>query len=106
MGLRGGDRLGIVEGQQIVVGGDILLSVQEMLVTSNGEMVKVIKMLETLKAGDKLRVKVVRDGTAVELSMKRSGWQSAGSSARQSSGHLGEEGDIMASADLVAYLKS
>jgi len=63
-----------VEGQQIVVGGDILLSVQEMPVTSNAEMVKVIKMLETLKPGDALRVKVLRDGKPIELSMKWTGW--------------------------------
>jgi serine protease Do len=28
LGVRGGDRVGIIEGQQVVVGGDILLSVQ------------------------------------------------------------------------------
>jgi len=74
MGLKGGDRLGIVEGQQIVVGGDILLSVQGMPVTSNAEMVKVLKMLETLKPGDTLRVTVLRDEKPVELSMKWTGW--------------------------------
>ena len=57
LGLRGGDRLGIVEGQQIVVGGDILLAVQGMPVTSNAEMVKVIK-----------------NEKPVELSMKWTGW--------------------------------
>ena len=74
MGLKGGDRLGIVEGQQIVVGGDILLSVQGMPVTSNADMVKVLKMLETLKPGDTLRVTVLRDEKPVELSMKWTGW--------------------------------
>ena len=74
LGLRGGDRLGIVEGQQIVVGGDILLSVQGMPVTSSAEMVKVIKMLETLKSGDTLRVTVLRNEKPVELSMKWTGW--------------------------------
>jgi serine protease Do len=74
MGLRGGDRMGIVEGRQFVVGGDILLSVQGMPVTSNAEMVKVLKMLETLKPGDTLRVNVLRDEKPVELSMKWTGW--------------------------------
>jgi serine protease Do len=74
MGLRGGDRLGIVEGQQIVVGGDILLSVQGMPVTSNADMVKVLKMLETLKRGDTLRVKILRAERPVELSMEWTGW--------------------------------
>src|SRR5215475_14299513 len=74
MGLRGGDRLGIVEGQQIVVGGDILLSVQGLPVTSNADMVKVLKMLETLKPGDMLHVKVLRDEKPIDLSMKWTGW--------------------------------
>ena len=62
--------MGIVEGQQIVVGGDILLSVQGMPVTSNADMVKVLKMLETLKPGDTRRVKVLRAEKPVDLSMK------------------------------------
>jgi S1-C subfamily serine protease len=73
MGLRGGDRIGIVDGQQIVVGGDILLSVQGIPVTSNAEMVKVLKMLETLKPGDELRATVLRDDKPIELSMKWAG---------------------------------
>jgi S1-C subfamily serine protease len=74
MGLKGGDRLGIVAGQQIVVGGDILLSVQGMPLTSNADMVKVLKMLETLKPGDTLHVKVLRGEKPVDLSMKWTGW--------------------------------
>jgi S1-C subfamily serine protease len=74
MGLRGGDRLGIVDGQQIVVGGDILLSVQGLPLASNADMVKVLKMLETLKPGDTLRVTVLRDEKPVELSMKWAPW--------------------------------
>jgi len=73
MGVRGGDRIGIVEGQQVVVGGDILLSVQGMPVTSNADMVKVLKMLETIKPGDELRATVLRDEKPVELSMKWTG---------------------------------
>jgi uncharacterized protein (DUF2249 family) len=45
-----------------------------MPVSSNAEMVKVLKMLETLKAGDTLRVTVLRDEKPVELSMKWTGW--------------------------------
>jgi S1-C subfamily serine protease len=74
LGLRGGDRLGIVEGQQIVVGGDILLSVQGMPVVSNADMVKVIKMLETIKEGEVLRATVLRGEQPVELSMTWAGW--------------------------------
>jgi S1-C subfamily serine protease len=63
-----------VEGRQIAVGGDILLSVQGMPLTSNADMVKVLKMLETLKPGDTLHVKVLRDGKPIDLSMKWTGW--------------------------------
>ena len=70
IGLRGGDRMGIVDGQQIVVGGDILLSVQGIPLTSNEDMVKVLKALETLKPGDELKVTILRDDKVQELAMK------------------------------------
>jgi len=74
LGLRGGDRMGIVEGQQIVVGGDILLTCQGLPLTSNDDMVKVLKSLETLTPGQDLRVTVLRSNQVVPLSMKWTGW--------------------------------
>jgi len=74
IGLRGGDRMGIVDGQPLVVGGDIILSVQGMTVASNEDMVKVLKSLETLQRGQDLRVTVLRDDKVQELSMKFTGW--------------------------------
>jgi S1-C subfamily serine protease len=74
IGLRGGDRIGIVEGQKIVVGGDILLAVQAMVVASNEDMVKVLKSLETLKPGQELAVTILRDKKVQKLTMKWSGW--------------------------------
>jgi len=70
LGLRGGDRIGIVEGQKLIVGGDILLSVQGITVASNEDMVKVLKALETLQPGQDLRVTVLRNEKVQELSMK------------------------------------
>jgi len=67
LGLRGGDRIGIVEGQKLVVGGDILLSVQGMTVASNEDMARVLKSLETLQPGQPLRVTVLRDKKVQEL---------------------------------------
>ena len=74
LGLKGGNRIGIVEGQQIVVGGDILLSVQGITFASAEDRAKVVKALETLKVGDDLRVTVFRDGKIVELAMKFTGF--------------------------------
>src|SRR5882762_8596787 len=70
LGLKGGDRTVIVEGQQIVVGGDILLSVQGIPFASVEDRAKVLKALDTLKPGDDLRVAVFRDDKVVELAMK------------------------------------
>ena len=60
LGLKGGDRIGIVEGQQIVVGGDILLSVQGITMASADDRARVFKTLETLEPGENLRVTVFR----------------------------------------------
>ncbi|HKZ04709.1 MAG TPA: trypsin-like peptidase domain-containing protein [Methylomirabilota bacterium] len=70
LGLRGGDRVGIIEGQSVVVGGDILLSAQGIQTASNEELNQVLKTLETIKPGDELRVTVLRDGKVQELSIK------------------------------------
>jgi len=70
IGLRGGDRIGIVEGQHLVVGGDIILAVQDMTVASNEDMAKVLKTLEKIKPGDELRVKILRDEKVEELITK------------------------------------
>ena len=70
IGLRGGNRVGIVEGQHLVVGGDIILAVQDMTVASNEDMAKVLKTLEKIKPGDELRVKILRDEKVQELVTK------------------------------------
>jgi S1-C subfamily serine protease len=70
IGLRGGNRIGIVEGQRLVVGGDIILSVQGVAMTSDEDRQQVRKVLETLQRGDLLRLTILRDNKVQELSMK------------------------------------
>jgi serine protease Do len=74
LGLRGGDRLGIVDGKQVVVGGDILLAVQGIAVATEADMAKVLTTLETLQPGQDLRVTVLRDERVVQLTTKWKGW--------------------------------
>jgi serine protease Do len=74
LGLRGGDRLGIVDGKQVVVGGDVLLSVQGIAVATESDMVKALNTLEKLKPGEELRVTVLRDERVVQLTTKWKGW--------------------------------
>jgi serine protease Do len=74
MGLKGGNRIGIVDGQKIVVGGDILLSIQGISTGSVDGRAQVVKALETLKPGDDLRVTILRGDQPLELSMKFTGF--------------------------------
>ena len=74
LGLKGGDRVGIVEGQQIVVGGDILLSVQGITFASLADRALVLKALEGLQVGQDLRVTVFRGDKIVELTTKFTGF--------------------------------
>jgi S1-C subfamily serine protease len=70
LGLRGGDRLGIVDGQQMVVGGDVIVSIQGIPVATNADMVKALQTLETLRAGESMRVTVLRGDRLVELTTR------------------------------------
>jgi serine protease Do len=74
IGLKGGDRVALVEGKEIVVGGDVLLSVQGIPMSNSEDRTKVIKALEDLKVGDDLWVTVFRDSKVVELRMKFKGF--------------------------------
>ena len=74
LGLKGGSRIAIVDGQRIVVGGDILLAIQGIPMASAADRAKVLKALETLKEGDDLRVSIFRDDKIVELTMKFTGF--------------------------------
>ena len=71
LGLRGGDRLGLVDGQPMVVGGDVLLAVQGVSVATKAGMVQALKTLETLKPGQEMRATVLRAGRVVDL---RTAW--------------------------------
>jgi serine protease Do len=73
LGLRGGDRLGLVEGQEMVLGGDIILKVQGLTVTGGNDIDAIRGVLDRLKPGEDLRVSVLRDGHVVELGRKWTG---------------------------------
>jgi len=74
LGLRRGERIGIVAGQQIPIGGDIILSIQGIPTNSNDDRVAVLQALEALQVGDDLRVTVLRGDKVVELTTKFTGF--------------------------------
>jgi len=73
IGLRGGNRMGLVDGKPVPVGGDVILAVQGITTASNEDMGKVLKSLESIQPGDDLRVTVLREEKVEELSMKWAG---------------------------------
>jgi len=67
-GLRGGNRVATVDGQQMVLGGDIILFIEGIPASSTANMVKVRDHLATLKKGDPIKATILRAGKVIELS--------------------------------------
>ena len=66
-GLRGGTRVVTIDGQPVVLGGDIILSVEGIPATSAANMVKVRDILAGLKPGSELKATILRTGRILEL---------------------------------------
>jgi S1-C subfamily serine protease len=71
LGLRPGTLTAVIEGEPMVVGGDIILEVQGVPIIPDGASYPVIReRLTSLKPGDKITLLVLRDGRKEELSVK------------------------------------
>ncbi len=69
MGIEGGKYQANIEDEQLVVGGDIILSVNGIQVSSAGGP-KIQESLQSSKSGDPLKISVLRSGKIVELEGK------------------------------------
>jgi S1-C subfamily serine protease len=69
-GLRGGTRVVTIDGQQVVLGGDIILSVEGVAATNAANMKKIRDRLATLKSGQEIKAVILRAGRVIELSGK------------------------------------
>ncbi|MDE3118101.1 MAG: trypsin-like peptidase domain-containing protein [Nitrospirota bacterium] len=71
IGLRPGSMPAVIEGQSILVGGDVVLEVQGVPIVADGSSTTVIRdRLASLKSGDIARVTVLRGGEKKELTRK------------------------------------
>jgi len=70
MGLQGGDKIATIGGQQIAVGGDIILSVDGLPVGSDDNVEKIRRRLASEPVGSAFTMKVLRAGKIVELTGK------------------------------------
>ena len=67
MGLQGGVYNMTIEGQDLTVGGDIILSILGLKVESEEDMLTIGEKLKSLKENDQMSVKVMRGGKIIDL---------------------------------------
>ena len=70
MGLQGGDRIVTIDGKEIAVGGDIILSVDGIPVVSEDNIEKIRNRLATAPPGTPFKVTALRAGKVIELTGK------------------------------------
>jgi S1-C subfamily serine protease len=66
-GLRGGNKVVTIDGQQVVLGGDIILDIEGIPATSVANMMKARDLLAGLKPGTEFKATILRSGRIVEL---------------------------------------
>ena len=67
MGLQGGDGIVTIEGKEIPVGGDIILSVEGIPVVSEDNIEKIRNKLASGAPGSPFKMSVLRAGKVIEL---------------------------------------
>ena len=67
MGLMGGDRIATINGQQLALGGDIILAVDGIPVVSEDNIEKIRTQLASAPLGTPFRMSVLRAGKIIEL---------------------------------------
>jgi serine protease Do len=72
IGLRGGTKTITVDGEHVVVGGDIILSVDGIAVGTAADVAKIREHMNTLAPGAPFKVKILRQGQVLELTGKAS----------------------------------
>jgi len=73
LGLLGGDRSATIEGQQLVLGGDIILAAQGIELGSLDDLIRAAKAIRDQPPGREVRMRVLRAGKVVELATTWSG---------------------------------
>ena len=71
VGLRGGTKVAVIDGEQIVLGGDIIMSIQGVPVRGLANYEQIRKILAQLPSGGKLTVTVLRAGKVIELTGRK-----------------------------------
>jgi serine protease Do len=67
MGIMGGDRLATIRGQEIVVRGDIVLSMAGIAIKSEADLPKIRERIGAMRAGEPFKASILRAGKVIEL---------------------------------------
>ena len=67
MGIMGGDRVATIDGQQIVVRGDIVLSMAGIPIRSTADLPRIREKIGAMPAGEPFKASVLRGGRVIEL---------------------------------------
>jgi serine protease Do len=70
LGLRGGFYEMSLDGEEVVVGGDILLTLETIPLINEENLTKAWSLLQSLKAGDSIKSTILRKGKILEVSTK------------------------------------
>jgi serine protease Do len=70
MGIKGGTTTAMIDGQEVVVGGDIVLSVEGIPVGSAAALAQIRQRMNSLSPGSPFKVTVLRKGQVLELTGK------------------------------------
>jgi serine protease Do len=70
MGIQGGDRTATIRGQEIVVRGDIILSMAGVAITSEADIPRIRERIGAMSTGQPFKASVLRAGKVIELTGK------------------------------------
>jgi len=70
MGILGGDRIATIRGQDLVVRGDIVLSMAGIAIKSDADLPKIREKVGAMKTGEPFKTSVLRAGRVIELTGK------------------------------------
>jgi S1-C subfamily serine protease len=70
MGMLGGDRTATIRGQEIVVRGDVVLSMAGIPITSEADLPRIRETVGAMPAGQSFKATVLRAGRVIELTGK------------------------------------
>ena len=67
MGVKGGTSRSYFEGSELIVGGDIILSIEHIALTNQENLHKAWLLIQNLKSGDILQFTILRNGSILKF---------------------------------------